>query len=117
MTNRKFNKKYINTISRKRMINNSIEINGKHFNVENLIENDPIFLWNSLHTKGSKLSLCRTHYSVLKSAVNNIRPDLILELNHTKAEYNERIRVEEVKKEILKHINNGTLDSSRYRKI
>jgi len=52
-------------------------INGEYTRVSTLIENDPMKLWNAIHTKGSKISLVRTTYHRLKTRVNEIAPDVV----------------------------------------
>ncbi len=111
------NIKKTNTLSSKRLLNNSIKINGKYYNVKSLIDNNPLFLWEALHTKGSKLSICSPFYAKLKSVVNKVRPDLINAINQSKAEYSDKKRYEKLKKEISKHLNEGTLEKSRFKRI
>lgn len=65
------------TLSRKLRERDSALINGEYTRVSTLIKNDPMKLWNAIHTKGSKISLVRTTYHRLKTRVNEIAPDVV----------------------------------------
>jgi hypothetical protein len=102
-------KKYINTVSKKRMITNSILIDGVHYNVGVLLKDNPLFLWNSLHTRGVKLSIDRTAYAVLKNKMREIYPDLVKEVERTKSEIEMMAYNKRIKKQIEDAIKNNKI--------
>jgi hypothetical protein len=105
-------KKYVNTLSKKRMITNSIEINDKHYNVGVLIKEDPLLLWNAIHKKGSGLSLVRTAYHTLKSTILKIDPKLVEDIEKKKAEIENMAHHKKTKKELLEAIKNNEIGNT-----
>lgn len=105
-------KKYVNTVSKKRMITNSIKIDKNHYNVGVLIKEDPLFLWNAIHKKGSGLSLVRTAYHTLKSTILKINPKLVEDVEKKKAEIEIRAYNKKTKKELLEAIKNNEIGNT-----
>ena len=105
-------KKYVNTLSKKRMITNSIEINDKYYNVGVLIKEDPLLLWNAIHKKGSGLSLVRTAYHTLKSTISKIHPKLVEDVENKKAEIENMAYKKKTKKELLEAIKNNEIGNT-----
>jgi hypothetical protein len=112
-------KRYVNTLSKKRMITNSIKINGVHYNTGILIKEDPLFLWNALHTRGSKLSLDRTTYRTLKSTILELNPELVKDVEKKKAEIEMMAYNKKTNQQLLDAIKNNEIDKpgSRFKPL
>lgn len=102
-------KKYINTVSKKRMITNSILIDGVYYNVGVLMKDNPLFLWNALHTRGDKHSIDRTIYAIHKNKMREIYPDLVKEVERKKAEIEMMAYNKRIKKQIEDAIKNNKI--------
>jgi hypothetical protein len=74
----------------------TIRVRGK---VDSLIKNYPLDLWNSIHSEVSKISLVRTTYFELKSAVRLIEPEKVILVD-------EIHKLHKAKKNLIKEINN-----------
>jgi hypothetical protein len=112
-------KRYVNTVSKKRMITNSIKINGVHYNTGILIKEDPLFLWNALHTRGSKLSIDRTTYHTLKSTILELNPELVKSVEKKKAEIEMMAYNKKTNQQLLDAIKNNEIDKpgSRFKRL
>lgn len=104
-------------ISHKRRACDTIKISGKHYIVDNLIEEDPIFLWNAIHgvrieRTDKCMSLVRTDYARLKSAVYKKNPELVEEVER-------RNQLIKTKKKLLRDIQTGKINSevSRFKSL
>lgn len=102
-------KRYVNTVSKKRMITNSIKINGVFYNVGVLIKEDPLFLWNAIHRKDSGLSLDRTTYNTLKTTVSELNPELVKHVEKKKAEIEMMAYNKKTKQQLLDVIKNNEI--------
>lgn len=60
------------TISHKKRLQDPIKIDGSYQTVSALIENNPLKLWDIIHTRGSGVSLVRPAYAILKKEVTKI---------------------------------------------
>ena len=103
-------KKYVNTVSKKRMITNSIKINDEYFNVGVLIKEDPLFIWNAIHTIGSRHSLDRTTYHILKSTILKINPELVKDVEKKKSEIEMMAYNKKTTQKLLEAIKNNEID-------
>lgn len=70
-------------ISSKRRLVDSVCIKGDYYRVSTLIAENPLLLWNAIHTKKTSanqhcISLVRPAYAKLKQVVASINPDLVL---------------------------------------
>lgn len=111
--------KCIFNVSHKRTAHDSIKIYGKYYGVGALIKDNPLFLWNAIHTKGSGLSLVRTDYYKLKKVIELINP---LEIAKVKLEFEQRKEMkvkQKLKNELLKDIKEGKIDTvqSRFKSV
>jgi hypothetical protein len=112
-------KRYVNTVSKKRMITNSIKINDVYYNTGVLLKEDPLFLWNALHTKGSKLSIDRTTYHTLKSTIFELNPELVRDVENKKAEIEMMAYNKKTNQQLLNAIKNNEIDKpgSRFKRL
>ena len=87
-------------------------INGEYTRVSTLIENDPMKLWNAIHTKGSKISLVRTTYHRLKTRINEIAPDVVKSCE-------DKFRKHQAYRKFAKEMNDNILgtNKSRFQRI
>ena len=116
-------------VSPKRRLQDSIHINNfkpadiqflkenaviieNYITIKTLINVAPILLWQLIHSKGSKISLVGTAYSVLKQRITEIEPKLIA-VNKIKREEHR------CKKKLDRAILSGTMgtENSPYKRI
>lgn len=98
-------------VSRKKRLQDSIHINKfkpadrqflrenaviieDYITIRTLVNVAPIMLWQLIHTKGSKESLVRDAYSVLKQRISEIQPELITVNNIKREEYKSKKKLE-----------------------
>ena len=65
------------TVTSKLREKDPLTVNGERATIGYLIDNNPVALWNHIHTKDNRTSLVTTAYSRLKCVIKNINPDLI----------------------------------------
>jgi hypothetical protein len=104
-------------ISHKRRACDSIQVSGKYYLVNALIENDPVFLWNAIHGARTErtnkcISLVRTDYARLKSAVYNKNPELVEDIER-------RYQQIKTKKKLMRDIQTGKIcsEESKFRSL
>ncbi len=93
-------------------LQDSIKIDGDYITIHKLFRTDPLFLWNLIHTKGSKVRLVSTDYYKLKQLILEIDPELIA-INDVKRELHKN------KRKLSKAIATGTIgtDKSSYKRL
>ena len=85
-------------ISNKLRESDAVTINGIRGRVESITKNNPLELWDAIHSKESKISLVRTAYFKLKKAVLIIDPERVIVV--------EKIHeLHKTKKKLIKEIN------------
>ena len=93
-------------------LQDSIKIDGDYITIHKLFRTNPLFLWNLIHTKGTKVRLVSTDYFKLKQLILEIDPELIA-INDVKRELHKN------KRKLSKAIATGTIgtDKSSYKRL
>lgn len=64
------------TISKKLSAHHAIDIEGGYIRVGRLIEDNPLYLWNLIHSKGSDVNLTRDTYYQLHERIKKYFPEV-----------------------------------------
>jgi hypothetical protein len=104
-------------ISSKRRLVDTVCINGDYYRVSTLIEENPLLLWNAIHTKKTNankrcISLVRTAYAKLKQVVSSINPDLVLAVEVEFLKKKESRKQYELVNRLRRDIESGRINTS-----
>jgi len=101
-----------NKLSDKYKINDILGFDKKCRSIQNLITNDPLYLWGLIHTKHSNVSLVRDAYAKLKARIVRINPGLVEDVE-------KKHRYHMASKRLRKELREGKLgnEGSRFKKI
>lgn len=89
----------------RQFLRENADIIENYITIKTLVTVAPVLLWQLIHTKGSKVSLVRDAYSVLKQRISEIQPELIA-INNIKYEEHKS------KKRLERAIASGTIGTA-----
>ena len=111
-------------ISSKRRLVDTVCINWDYYRVSTLIEENPLLLWNAIHTKKKNankrcISLVRTAYAKLKQVVSSINPDLVLAVEAEFVKKKESRKQYALVNRLRRDIESGRIytDNTRFKKL
>ena len=110
-------------ISSKRRLVDSVCINGVYYRVSTLIAEDPLLLWNAIHTKTSAnqhcISLVRPAYAKLKQVVASKNPDLVIAVEAEFVKKKESRKQYALVNRLRRDIESGRIntDNSKFKRL
>ena len=99
-------------LSDKYKLNDILSFDKERRSIQQLITNNPLYLWELIHTKHSNVSLVRDAYAKLKARIARINPRLVEEVE-------KKHRYHKASKRLRKELREGKLgnEGSSFKKI